>query len=115
MQSTMRKGFKKEVTESETSSAPSVRSPTRIPSYITVTIMHRSYDQSYSSSLVFCSVSVCTSELCLVVYVFFLVVLGPPGSHNPFSPSSTGFPEVCLMFGCESLYLLLYQLLGKSL
>ena len=32
-------------------------------------------------------------------------VLDPHGSYSPSFPSSAGFPNLCLTFGCESLHL----------
>jgi hypothetical protein len=36
-----------------------------------------------------------------------VVSFDPSGSYKSSSPSSMGFPELCLMFACGSLHLLL--------
>lgn len=46
-----------------------------------------------------------------VVSVGFLVVFLITGSFHPSSPSSTWFPELCLMFSCRSLHLFLSAVL----
>lgn len=59
--------------------------------------------QAHPSSLPGSSVSVSPHEPRPVdSKCFTWGIVGPPGSHNPSSPSSTGFPEVHLMFGCGS-------------
>ena len=94
-------GPQKPVKVSETGPVPAVRSPTRGPSYTTVT--SRSVPHRLPSYLF----SLC--ELLwprLVDSLSFLITsLTPFGSHNPFLPSSSGFSKLGLMSGYGSLHL----------
>lgn len=98
------KGSPKQATESEITPPPTVRSPTRPPSYTIVTYTQRAH-------AVPCRLPCCWFSLCALwaqvswFFKYSCAVLDPSGSYNPSTLSSPGFPELHLIFGCGSPHL----------
>lgn len=84
-----------------------VRSPTRRPSY-TTNICAEGLGLTHRGSLVVGSISVSPGELTLGGFLCLL-----PLCLLQSFPSSTGFPEFCLMFGCGLLYCY-HRLMGEA-
>lgn len=95
-------GYPKLATESETASAPTVKSPTRNQATQLKHICR-------GPRLIPCSFPSCWLSLweLLWAYIswfcgFSYGILDPSDSYSPFSFSSAGFPELCIMFDCRS-------------
>ena len=97
----------KKAKESETAPNPTVRCPTSIPNYTTITCTE-GLGQTHVVSLVVSSVSVSLYEPRLVDSVCStpVVSLTPVALNNPSSSTSARFPELGLMFVFGSLHLL---------
>lgn len=94
--------FKEPAKESVANSAPSVKSPTGGTKLHNCSIYREGLGQSHAGLQVVGLVSVRPYEPTLVAYVGFLWCLDPMALYYLFSPSSAGFLELGLMFGCGS-------------
>lgn len=96
------KGSKQQAKESKIAPAFTVRSPTKVPSYTTISYLHRIWVRPMQAPwLSFISLS--PYEPRIVYSLDFYGVLDPSGSYNPFPPSLAEFTALYL---CGSSYLL---------